>query len=158
MMVRAYTYLRELGPEGLKALTERAVLNANYLRVCLGETWHVAYDRTCMHEVVLSDRHLRPTGVTTMDVAKRLMDYGFHPPTVYFPLVVKGALLVEPTETESKQSLDEFVGAMKAISDEAQRNPDHVHAAPHTTRMTRLDETRAARSPVLRWRPKPAAE
>ena len=151
MMVRAYAYLREMGAEGLKAATELAVLNANYLRARLGETWHVAYDKTCMHEVIISDKHLKETGITTMDVAKRLMDYGFHPPTVYFPLVVKGAMLVEPTETESKQTLDEFVDAMHAISDEAKADPDTVKNAPHLTRMRRLDETRAARKPVLRW-------
>ncbi|MBW1762763.1 MAG: aminomethyl-transferring glycine dehydrogenase subunit GcvPB, partial [Deltaproteobacteria bacterium] len=151
IMVRAYAYLREMGAGGLKRATELAVLNANYLRVCLGETWHVAYDSVCMHEVVISDRHLKQSGVTTMDVAKRLMDYGFHPPTVYFPLVVKGAMLIEPTETESLQTLDEFVGVMKTISDEAAANPDFVKAAPQSTRLRRLDETRAARKPVLRW-------
>jgi glycine dehydrogenase subunit 2 len=152
MMVRAYAYLREMGAEGLRQATELAVLNANYLKARLGELWHVPYDSTCMHEVVISDRHLKETGVTTMDVAKRLMDFGFHPPTVYFPLVVKGAMLVEPTETESRQTLDEFVDVMKAISDEALANPDFVHAAPHSTRLRRLDETQAARKPVLRWR------
>jgi glycine dehydrogenase subunit 2 len=152
-MVRAYAYLREMGAEGLRGATEMAVLNANYLRVCLGETWHVAYPKVCTHEVIISDKHLKEAHVTTMDVAKRLMDYGFHPPTVYFPLVVKGAMLVEPTETESKQTLDEFIGAMKAISDEALTNPDEVRAAPHLTRMRRLDETRAARKPILRWEP-----
>jgi glycine dehydrogenase subunit 2 len=152
MMVRAYTYLREMGAAGLRKATELAVLNANYLRVRLGETWHVPYQKTCMHEVVISDRHLKDTGVTTMDVAKRLMDYGFHPPTVYFPLVVKGAMLVEPTETESLQTLDEFVEVMKTISEEASVDADLVHAAPRVTRLRRLDETQAARKPVLRWR------
>jgi glycine dehydrogenase subunit 2 len=104
-----------------------------------------------MHEVVVSDRHLKQSGVTTMDVAKRLMDYGFHPPTVYFPLVVKGAMLIEPTETESVQTLDEFVEVMKTISDEATSDPEFVKAAPQSTRLRRLDETRAARKPVLRW-------
>jgi glycine dehydrogenase subunit 2 len=152
MMVRAYAYLREMGAEGLKLATELAVLNANYLRARLGETWHVPYDTTCMHEAVISDRHLKQTGVTTMDVAKRLMDYGFHPPTVYFPLVVKGAMLIEPTETESLQTLDEFVDVMRAISDEANADPAFVKAAPEVTRLRRLDETQAARKPVLRWR------
>ena len=151
VMVRAYAYLREMGAEGLKQATELAVLNANYLRARLGETWHVPYDTTCMHEVVISDRHLRQTGVTTMDVAKRLMDYGFHPPTVYFPLVVKGAMLIEPTETESMQTLDEFVEVMQSISDEASREPELVRSAPQVTRLRRLDETHAARKPVLRW-------
>ena len=151
MMIRAYTYLREMGADGLRRATELAVLNANYLRVRLGETWHVAYDRTCMHEVVISDKHLRDTGVTTMDIAKRLIDNGFHPPTVYFPLVVKGAMLIEPTETESKQTLDQFVEVMAGISREAQANPETVQKAPHLTRLRRLDETRAARKPVLRY-------
>lgn len=153
MMVRAYTYLREMGAEGLRRATELAVLNANYLRVRLGETWHVAYDRLCMHEVIINDRHLKETKITTMDVAKRLMDFGFHPPTVYFPLVVKNAMLIEPTETETKDTLDEFVEAMAKISQEAHDDPDKVHAAPHLTRMRRLDETRAARKPILRYRP-----
>lgn len=153
MMVRAYTYLREMGAEGLRAATDLAVLNANYLRVCLGETWHVAFDDLCMHEVIISDRHLKETGVTTMDVAKRLLDHGFHAPTVYFPLVVKGAMLIEPTETETKEMLDQFVEAMEAISQEAHESPETVKGAPHLTRLRRLDETRAARHPVLRWRP-----
>jgi glycine dehydrogenase subunit 2 len=153
MMVRAYTYLREMGAEGLKGATDLAVLNANYLRVLLGEEWHVAYDRSCMHEVVISDKSLKNTGVTTLDVAKRLLDHGFHPPTVYFPLVVKGAMLIEPTETESKQTLDEFVAAMSAIKAEAEADPEKVKTAPHLTRLRRLDETRAARKPVLRWTP-----
>lgn len=152
MMVRAYAYLREMGADGLRKATELAVLNANYLRARLGEVWHVPYHTTCMHEVVISDRHLKDAGVTTMDVAKRLMDYGFHPPTVYFPLVVKGAMLIEPTETESLQTLDEFVEAMKTISDEAMRDPELVKSAPKLTRLRRLDETQAARKPVLRWR------
>jgi len=151
MMVRAYAYLREMGAQGLRQATELAVLNANYLRVRLEDLWHVPYRTTCMHEVVISDRHLKESGVTTMDVAKRLMDYGFHPPTVYFPLVVKGAMLIEPTETESLGTLDEFVEVMSAISDEAMRNPDFVKGAPRVTRLHRLDETRAARHPVLRW-------
>ncbi|MDB4989537.1 MAG: Glycine dehydrogenase [Myxococcaceae bacterium] len=157
MMVRAYTYLREMGAEGLKQATDMAVLNANYLRVCLGEQWHVAYDRSCMHEVVISDKFLKASGVTTLDVAKRLLDYGYHPPTVYFPLVVKGAMLIEPTETETKQTLDEFVDAMAAIRKEAQETPELVKGAPHLTRLRRLDETRAARKPVLRWTPAASA-
>lgn len=153
MMVRAYTYIREMGALGLKEATELAVLNANYLRVCLEKHWHVAYDQVCMHEVVLSDASLKDTGVGTMDVAKRLLDYGFHAPTVYFPLVVKGAMLIEPTETETKQSLDQFVTAMNAIAKEAKTSPSTVTSAPHHTRLRRLDEARAARKPVLRWTP-----
>ncbi len=151
MMVRAYAYLREMGAEGLTRASELAVLNANYLRVMLGEVWQVAFDQTCMHEVVISDKHLKETGVTTLDVAKRLIDYGYHPPTVYFPLIVKGAMLVEPTETETMQTLDELVEAMRAISREAHEDPETVKTAPHQTRLRRLDETRAARNPVLRW-------
>ena len=139
MMVRAYTYLREMGAEGLKAATDMAVLNANYLRARLGEEWHVAYDRACMHEVVISDKQLQaPPACTTLDVAKRLLDYGFHPPTVYFPLVVKGAMLIEPTETETKQTLDEFVDAMsndppggaRAARDAQGRPAPHAPAPP----------------------------
>ncbi|MFK7986802.1 MAG: aminomethyl-transferring glycine dehydrogenase subunit GcvPB [Sandaracinaceae bacterium] len=156
MMVRAYAYIREMGAEGLRGVSDLAVLNANYLRVALGETWKVAFDELCTHEVLISDRHLKETGVTTMDVAKRLADYGFHAPTVYFPLVVKGAMLIEPTETETLRSLDRFVEAMAAISQEAHDDPDMVRAAPHLTRLRRLDETRAARKPVLRWRPEVA--
>ncbi|NLY93587.1 MAG: aminomethyl-transferring glycine dehydrogenase subunit GcvPB [Myxococcales bacterium] len=151
MMVRAYAYLREMGPEGLERATELAVLNANYLRVRLGELWHVAYDRPCMHEVVISDKHLKDTGVTTLDIAKRLIDYGFHPPTVYFPLVVKGAMLIEPTETETLQTLDRFVEVMAEIAAEAERDPEIAKGAPHLTRLRRLDEARAARKPVLRY-------
>jgi glycine dehydrogenase subunit 2 len=153
MMVRAYTYIREMGAEGLRHATELAVLNANYLKAELAPTWHIAFQRMCMHEVVISDKNLRETGVTTLDIAKRLMDYGFHPPTVYFPLLVKGAMLIEPTETETKETLDEFVGAMNAIAREAREDADKVKTAPHLTRLRRLDETRAARQPVLRWRP-----
>ncbi len=153
MMVRAYAYIRELGPEGLARATDYAVLNANYLRARLGETWHVAYDKTCMHEVIINDRHLKDTGVKTLDVAKRLLDYGFHAPTVYFPLVVTNAMLIEPTETETKETLDAFVEAMSEISKEALTAPETVKTAPHHTHLRRLDETRAARKPVLRWSP-----
>lgn len=153
MMVRAYAYIRELGPEGLAHATDYAVLNANYLRVQLGKLWNVAYDQTCMHEVIINDRHLKDTGVVTLDIAKRLLDYGFHSPTVYFPLVVKNAMLIEPTETETKETLDAFVDAMSAISKEATESPELVKNAPHHTRLRRLDETRAARKPVLRWSP-----
>ena len=158
MMVRAYAYIREMGAEGLTHATELAVLNANYLKARLGEHWHVPYDATCMHELIISDKNLRETHVTTMDIAKRLIDYGFHAPTVYFPLVVKGAMLIEPTETESMGTLDEFVDALEAIRQEALSDPEKVQKAPHHTRLRRLDETRAARKPVLRWEPAEAAE
>ena len=152
MFVRAYTYIREMGGEGLTQATEMAVLNANYLRARLRETFPPAYDRACMHEVVVSDKRLKKeTGVTTLDVAKRLIDYGFHPPTVYFPLIVPGALMIEPTETETPETLDEFADAMIAIAGEAKENPELVKTAPHETGIRRLDETRAARQLKLRW-------
>ncbi len=151
MFVRAYAYLREMGAEGLARATDMAVLNANYLRARLAERWHLPYERPCMHEVLITDQHLQGTGVTTMDVAKRLIDHGFHPPTVYFPLVVRGAMLIEPTETESKDTLDAFAEAMASIDEEARQHPDVVRSAPHTTRLRRLDETRAARKPLLRF-------
>jgi glycine dehydrogenase subunit 2 len=154
MMVRAYTYIREMGGAGLTQATEMAVLNACYLRARLLEFYPPCSDRPSMHEVVVSDKKLKKdTSVQTLDVAKRLMDYGFHPPTVYFPLVVPGAMMIEPTETESKESLDEFAEAMLAIAAEAQENPNLVKSAPHQTALRRLDETRAARQPKLRWLP-----
>jgi len=153
MFVRAYAYLRSLGPDGLRRCAEMAVLNANYLQARLRGRWHVAYDRPVMHECVLTDRNLEPYGVTTLDVAKRLIDYGYHPPTVYFPLIVHGALMIEPTESEPLEGLDRFVSALEAIAAEAESDAETVRCAPHRTRHGRLDETRAARRPVLRWRP-----
>jgi glycine dehydrogenase subunit 2 len=159
MMVRAYTYIRELGPDGLKAVSDLAVLNANYIAARLAGHYPVAYSTPPLHEAVFTDRELEAqTGVKTLDVAKRLIDYGFHPPTVYFPLVVRGALMVEPTETETKQTLDAFVDAMIAIKREAETEPDVVRRAPHLTRLGRLDEARAARKPRLRWTPQPPPE
>ncbi|MBI5480046.1 MAG: aminomethyl-transferring glycine dehydrogenase subunit GcvPB, partial [Deltaproteobacteria bacterium] len=132
--------------------TEMAVLNANYLRARLEGAVPVAFAGPCMHEVVLSDKQLKKeTGVQTMDVAKRLMDFGFHPPTVYFPLNVAGAIMIEPTETEPPEELDRFAAAMLAIAAEAKTNPDALHEAPRRTLVRRLDETRAARTPRLRW-------
>jgi glycine dehydrogenase subunit 2 len=157
MLVRAYTYIRSLGHEGLRRCAEMAVLNANYLLARLRDTYHVPYDRPVMHECVLSDRNLEDTGVTTMDVAKRLIDYGYHPPTIYFPLIVHGALMIEPTESESLEGLDRFVDALKAIAEEAREDPELLRTAPHHTRRSRLDETRAARKPILRWQPEPSA-
>ena len=151
MLVRAYTYIREYGPAGLKQVTEMAVANANYLRARLRETWHVPYDRLCMHECVVTDKHLAQHGVKTMDVAKRLIDYGFHPPTVYFPLCVPGAIMIEPTESEPVAALDELVDAMAAIAAEAATEPQTLHDAPTRTVVRRMDEARAARQPVLRW-------
>jgi glycine dehydrogenase subunit 2 len=154
MHVRAYTYIREMGGEGLTRATEMAVLGANYLRARLGDHYVQPFDRPCMHEVVLSDKRLKKeTGVTTLDVAKRLIDHGFHPPTVYFPLIVPGALMIEPTETEAPETLDAFADAMIAIAEEARTDPETVKGAPHTTGVRRLDETRAARQLRLRWTP-----
>jgi glycine dehydrogenase subunit 2 len=153
MMVRAWTYILALGQEGLRRSAETAVLNANYLRKRLEGTWHLPYATPSLHEVVFSDRHLEEAGVHTLDVAKRLMDYGFHPPTIYFPLIVKGALMIEPTESEPREELDQFVAAMQAIDAEARRTPELVRTAPHTTPIRRLDEVGAARHPVLRWTP-----
>src|SRR3984885_10664593 len=153
MMVRAYAYIREMGPEGLKSATDLAVLNANYVKARIGEWDPPAFDKTCMHEVIVSDKRLqKETGIKTLDVAKRLIDYGHHPPTVYFPLVVAGAMMIEPTETESKETIDLFIEAMQAIAREAQENPELLTTAPQSTRLGRLDEARAARKPVLRWK------
>jgi glycine dehydrogenase subunit 2 len=152
MHVRAYTYIREMGAEGLTRATELAVLNANYLRARLRSEYAPPYDRPCMHEVVVSDKKLKKeTGVTTLDVAKRLIDYGFHPPTIYFPLIVPGALMIEPTETETPETLEAFAQAMLAIATEARADAESLHAAPHQTGIARLDETRAARQLKLRW-------
>jgi glycine dehydrogenase subunit 2 len=152
VMVRAYAYIRELGPKGLKLASEMAALNANYLSALLGGHYHIPYgEGRCMHEVVASDRDLvEQTGITTLDVAKSLLDRGFHPPTVYFPLVVKGALMCEPTETETRESIEEFAAALIDIAEQAATDPASVHGAPHQTRLGRLDETAAARKPVLK--------
>jgi glycine dehydrogenase subunit 2 len=153
MFVRAWTYIRTLGAAGLKEVSEVAVLNANYLRVKLQGTYPPAYDRPCMHECVLKGQIAGAPEARTLDIAKRLIDYGFHPPTVYFPLIVPGAIMIEPTESESLEGLDRFVEAMLAIAAEAREDPELVRSAPHHTRRSRLDETRAAREPVLRWQP-----
>jgi glycine dehydrogenase subunit 2 len=153
MFVRAWTYIRELGAEGLRDVSGRAVLNANYLRARLEGSYHLPYKTDLLHEVVFSDRDQKKHGVTAMDVAKRLIDHGFHPPTVYFPLVVQGALMMEPTETESKETLDAFVTALEEIAEEARTDAAAVQGAPTQPYHARLDETRAARFPVLRWTP-----
>ncbi len=153
-LVRAYAYLRSLGAEGLRAVAEYAVLHANYLRARLAPYYEIPYDRVCKHEFVASARRQkRQSGVTAKDVAKRLLDYGFHAPTVYFPLIVEEGLMIEPTETESLQVLDAFAEAMIAIDREAREDPEVVKTAPHTTPVRRLDEVRAARFPDLRWKP-----
>ncbi|MEO5952089.1 MAG: aminomethyl-transferring glycine dehydrogenase subunit GcvPB, partial [Chloroflexia bacterium] len=157
MHVRAYTYIMHLGLKGLRRVSEDAILNANYIRANLKDTYFLPYDRICMHEVVLSGKNIKAeTGCTTLDIAKRLIDYGMHPPTVYFPLIVPEALMIEPTETESKETLDIFIAAMKSIAQEARENPDILHSAPHITEVSRLDEVGAARDPNLRWK-RPAA-
>jgi glycine dehydrogenase subunit 2 len=157
MLVRAYAFIKALGGDGLMQATAMAVLSANYVRARLTGTYHLAYPGVCMHECVLTDKYLEPHGVKTLDVAKRLLDYGFHAPTIYFPLVVAGALMIEPTETESKETLDSFISAMQAIAAEARDNADLVRNAPARTPVGRLDEARAARRPVLRWTPRGAA-
>ena len=152
ILARGYTYLRMHGAEGLRSLSETAVLNANYLRVLLQEVFDLAYDRSCMHEFVLSARRQKATyGVRTLDIAKRLLDFGIHPPTIYFPLIVDEAIMVEPTETESRATLDHFAAVMRQIARECQDSPDVVREAPRHQVVGRLDEVSAARKPVLRW-------
>ena len=153
VMVRAYAYIRSLGAAGLTQAAETAVLNANYIMHQLKGAYHLPYDRLCMHECVFSDAIQLQNDVKTLDIAKRLIDYGFHPPTIYFPLIVSGALMIEPTETESKETLDQFIAAMQEIAREAREEPEVVRAAPHKPRVSRMDETRAARQPILRWKP-----
>ncbi|MET3684293.1 glycine dehydrogenase subunit 2 [Alkalibacillus flavidus] len=149
--VRAYTYIRSMGPDGLKQVSESAVLNANYMMRRLGEEFELPYNQHCKHEFVLSGKNQKKMGVRTLDMAKRLLDFGYHPPTIYFPLNVEEALMVEPTETESKETLDEFIEAMNQISQEANDDPETVQEAPHTTVVSRMDETTAARKPILRY-------
>ncbi len=153
-LVRAYAYIRSMGSDGLRQVAETAVLNANYLLARLRSRFDLPYDRVCKHEFVLAGtRQKKLHGVTTRDMAKRMLDYGFHAPTTYFPLIVEEAIMIEPTETESKRTLDEFVEAALAIAREAEDDPRIVKTAPHTTVVKRLDEVRAAREPNLRWKP-----
>lgn len=153
VLVRAYAYIRALGGEGVREVSEQAVLSANYLKERLRSAYDLPYDRTCMHEFVLSGaRQKRESGVRTLDIAKRLLDHGVHPPTVYFPLIVDEALMIEPTETESLEDIDRFAEAMLAIAEEAAADPDLVKNAPYTTPVRRLDEAGAARNPDLRYR------
>ena len=140
-----------MGPDGLKAVTEYAVLNANYMMRRLEPYFDLPYTQHCKHEFVLSGSRQKKLGVRTLDMAKRLLDFGYHPPTIYFPLNVEEGMMIEPTETESKETLDEFVDALIQISKEVEENPEVVQTAPHTTVVSRLDETRAARQPVLRY-------
>jgi glycine dehydrogenase subunit 2 len=149
--VRAYAYLRSLGPEGLRRVAERAVLNANYLRVLIAEAFPTKYPGICMHEFVASAKPLKKHGVRAMDVAKRLIDFGYHPPTVYFPLVVEEALMVEPTETESRETIEGLAEALNQIAKEAAEDPELLSDAPATTPVRRPDEARAARQLTVRW-------
>ncbi len=150
ILIRAHAYVLSMGAQGLKKATELAVLNANYVRARLEGSYHLPYKERSLHEVIFSDIDL-PNNCHTLDVAKRLLDYGFHPPTIYFPLVVQGALMIEPTETESQLALDEFCDALLAIAEEAKTHPELLHQAPVNARTRRLDETLAARKPKLRW-------
>jgi glycine dehydrogenase subunit 2 len=158
MHVRAYCYIRLHGEEGLRQVSLDAVLSANYLLSKLRDRYHLAYDRSCMHEFVLSAVRQKALGVKTLDIAKRLLDFGVHPPTTYFPLIVPEALMIEPTETESKETLDYFISAMLQIADEAETNPDYVTSAPHNTEYKRLDDVTANRVLNLRWEPVAEAE
>lgn len=150
MMVRAYVYMLMHGRDGLRQVAEHAVLNANYLLARLRGTYHVPYDRTCMHEFVVEGRWPDAPEIHALDISKRLMDYGFHPPTNYFPLIVHEALMIEPTETESRQTLDAFADALIKIAEEAHTNPELLKSAPHITPVGRVDEVKAAKELVLR--------
>lgn len=153
VIVKAYAYIRSLGAKGLKEVAENAVLNANYVMNRLKEYYYLPYDRTCQHEFVISAKWQKEKyGVKALDIAKRLLDYGFHPPTIYFPLIVEEALMIEPTETESKETLDAFCEAMIKIAKECETDPELVKSAPHNTPIKRLDEAKAARELNLRWR------
>jgi glycine dehydrogenase subunit 2 len=152
LLVRAYAYILSQG-KGLKQVSADAVLNANYLRVKLSQAFNVEFDRTCMHEFVINGERQKAKGANTLAMAKRLIDFGIHPPTVYFPLVVHEAMMIEPTETETKQTLDNFVSVMLQIADEVETNLDIVLSAPHGTPVAKVDEVKAARQPNLRWKP-----
>jgi glycine dehydrogenase subunit 2 len=148
-MVRAYNYIRSMGIVNLKRASQLAVLNANYVKERLRDVLHLPYDRPCMHECVFTDKLQREYKVSTLDIAKRLIDFGFHPPTIYFPLVANGAIMVEPTETESTEGLDCFIEAVRSIVAEARSKPELLKSAPVKTKVRRLDETAAAREPCL---------
>ena len=152
VILKSYAYIVNLGAQGLRRASENAVLNANYLLNRIVSEYEVPYGDRCMHEFVASAIKQKALGVRALDIAKRLMDYGFHPPTIYFPLIVPEALMIEPTETETLETLDRFADAMLAIAREARSDPDLVRSAPHTTSVSRLDETAAARRLELRWK------
>jgi len=151
ILVRAYAYIRTMGADGLKRVAEDAVLNANYLQKRLSSHYTVAFNRICKHEFVLSGKSFKATGVRTLDIAKRILDFGYHPPTIYFPLNVEEAMMIEPTETESLETLNDFADVLLAIAKEALEDPEMVKQAPYSTVVNRLDETLAARSPVLTY-------
>jgi glycine dehydrogenase subunit 2 len=151
VIVKALAYILSLGPDGLREVSEIAVLNANYIRKCLEGEYHLKYKTPTLHECVFSDKLQKEHGVLNIDIAKRLIDFGVHPPTMSFPLIVAGALMIEPTETESKRDLDQFIEAMKQIAREARDNPEILKEAPHSAYVRRLNETQAARNPILRW-------
>lgn len=151
VIVKALAYMLSLGSQGIKEVSEIAVLNSNYIRRNLEDDYYLKYKAATLHECVFSDKNQKEHGVNNIDIAKRLIDFDLHPPTMSFPLIVHGALMIEPTETESKRDLDLFVNAMKLISREAEENPDIVKSAPHESYVRRLDETMAARNLVLRW-------
>ena len=152
VLIRAYSYLLSVGSEGLGKISESALINANYLRKRLTGYIEIPYGERCMHESVASTKKLEANGITTLDIAKRLLDYGFHSPTIYFPLIVEDSLMIEPTETETRETLDEFAEAVIKILEEARTNPEILKKAPHNTPVSRLDEVQAARKPDLRWR------
>lgn len=151
VIVRGYAYIRALGPDGLRQASEDAVMNANYCLSQLKEQYHAPFDRFCMHECILNSKKQAQYGIHTLDLAKRLLDYGYHPPTIYFPMIVEEAMMIEPTDTESKETLDAFIAVMIKIAQEAESDATEIKSAPHTTVVGRLDETLAARKPVLRW-------
>ena len=153
VLVRAYTYIRTLGAAGVRSISGNAVLNANYMMNALRDVYHLPYDRTCMHEAVFSADWQKARGAGGLEIAKRLLDYGFHAPTMYFPLIVPECLMIEPTESETQETIDDFVAALKQINAEIDEDPDLVRNAPHTTPVARLDEAQAARRPNLRWTP-----
>ena len=153
IIVRAYAYIRAMGPDGLRQVSEDAVLNANYCLSQLREDFYAPFDRYCMHECIVTPKKQKQYGIKTLDIAKRLLDYGYHPPTIYFPLIVEEAIMIEPTETESKETIDGFIDAMKKIAAEAKTDASQILNAPQTTVVGRLDETAAARKPIVRWKP-----
>ncbi len=154
VLVRAYTYIRTYGPDGLLHVSQSAILNANYLKHALESDYEIAYPQTCQHEfVATAERQKEESGVTALDIAKRILDFGMYAPTIYFPLIVEEAMLIEPTESETKEAIDAFCEVMLTIAREAEENPEVVLAAPTETPVRRLDEAGAARRPIVRWIP-----